>query len=715
MKKLLILSALLLSAFSIAVASVEWTTHLAYNSVRQVLITPDEVYVLSGGSIYSLDKQTNEIHTFSLQDGISASPIVRMYYDDASSTIVLFHQNGMIDFMQDGHLSSVSDLYLEVMTAGKGVNAVCGEGDLLYLSMPYGIQTFRLSTRTFENTYYIGDSASDVNVIGICKVGQMMYVASDSLVYVAPLSGNLVDYRNWTALPVVNGARPAGIVEKGGAPWVIWGQKLYRWNGAGWMPEFQDLSFKSIQNTNGRILANGSNAAFFDLTGDILMYQPQDIICGVDYDPVSGDFWFANNTLGLSHRTDADCVSYTINSPALNDVFRLSYSQDKLFATNGWRWATQAFNPPYVIMYQNGVWTNYLPQRLLAQMNGARLYDVLGVAADPADLDHFFLGSFGTGLTEWQGDSLLHHYNASNTPLHCATYNDQDYATYTRVDALLWDADNTLWMVNASIGLYALRDTAWMEFPIYSTNNVLVPFHTPGPIFKEKLNSHRIWIPYIRYNAGLGLLDYGSDITDQSDDRSIFRREFQIEGGLTTSFARIYESAEDYDGNIWFTTDDGLFYFPAEEDFFSSNIIRHLGIMEGDAEWFLKDQYVSSIIVDNHNRKWVGTNSLGLFVVSADNQRVLAHYTTTNSPLLSNCINTMAQNPVSGEIMIATGSGLVSCFFEEDVEPEGQGMPDGASAIEAIDAAQPCKQILDGRVVIIREGRSYDIFGRLIR
>ena len=60
------------------------------------------------------------------------------------------------------------------------------------------------------------------------------------------------------------------------------------------------------------------------------------------------------------------------------------------------------------------------------------------------------------------------------------------------------------------------------------------------------------------------------------------------------------------------------------------------------------------------NRKWIGTNSNGIYLVSADGQETIHHFTTENSPLPSDCIESIAINDVTGEVFIGTDKGIAS-------------------------------------------------------
>ena len=70
------------------------------------------------------------------------------------------------------------------------------------------------------------------------------------------------------------------------------------------------------------------------------------------------------------------------------------------------------------------------------------------------------------------------------------------------------------------------------------------------------------------------------------------------------------------------------------------------------------------ITVDGANRKWIGSGGSGLYLISADGQQELFHFTKSNSPLLSDNINDIAIDGETGEVFIATDAGL--CSYTSD-------------------------------------------------
>jgi hypothetical protein len=72
--------------------------------------------------------------------------------------------------------------------------------------------------------------------------------------------------------------------------------------------------------------------------------------------------------------------------------------------------------------------------------------------------------------------------------------------------------------------------------------------------------------------------------------------------------------------------------------------------------------------VDPINQKWIGTNQ-GLLLVNSDGSALLATYNTTNSPLLSNNIVSLAIDKNKGTVYVGTDEGLTS-FQTSAIEPK---------------------------------------------
>ena len=85
----------------------------------------------------------------------------------------------------------------------------------------------------------------------------------------------------------------------------------------------------------------------------------------------------------------------------------------------------------------------------------------------------------------------------------------------------------------------------------------------------------------------------------------------------------------------------------------------NITITNGDFyEYLMAYEDVTSIVVDGANRKWVGTASGGLYLLSANGMEQIRHFTAANSPLFSDKILSLAIQPRSGEVYVGTDYGV---------------------------------------------------------
>jgi hypothetical protein len=160
------------------------------------------------------------------------------------------------------------------------------------------------------------------------------------------------------------------------------------------------------------------------------------------------------------------------------------------------------------------------------------------------------------------------------------------------------------------------------------------------------------------------MLNYGNDIDNKSDDR--YYNFSTSSGNLPAN--NVICMAKDKDGEIWLGTQQGIATIPCP-GYVTDNTCQaeQICIDRNDGSGFcdnlLEDEIINCLLVDNANRKWIGTNN-GLFLVSPDGKKTIHYFNEGNSPLLSNYIRSLAINPENGDLFIGTGKGI--CSYRAD-------------------------------------------------
>ena len=177
------------------------------------------------------------------------------------------------------------------------------------------------------------------------------------------------------------------------------------------------------------------------------------------------------------------------------------------------------------------------------------------------------------------------------------------------------------------------------------------------------------------------------------DERYLFLNTATGSGNLPS--LNVYSIEEDLDGKIWVGTDKGLVYFDNQTSIFNSPNYdaQEIIIQEGDyGQYLLSFEKINCIDVDGANRKWIGTEKGGLFVLSDDGEEEIYHFTSDNSPLFSNNIIDITINQVNGEIFVGTSEGLLSY--------KGNATEASSTKIKAKIFPNPVKENYNGVIAI---------------
>lgn len=166
-------------------------------------------------------------------------------------------------------------------------------------------------------------------------------------------------------------------------------------------------------------------------------------------------------------------------------------------------------------------------------------------------------------------------------------------------------------------------------------------------------------------SGGLFCLNYNGTIADTSDDQHRFITRFTNQDGALLEQLAVYCIAEDKEGVIWIGTNRGPLVLNNPSRYFNDNFYcTQIKVPRNDdsglADFLLVNEAINAIAIDGANRKWIGTASNGIYLISADGMETIHHFTEENSPLLSNSIVSIAIHPRTGEVFIGTGKGLVS-------------------------------------------------------
>ena len=389
---------------------------------------------------------------------------------------------------------------------------------------------------------------------------------------------------------------------------------------------------------------------------------PRDTDKGKRYTDSKGDVWTAGGTDGIVRKTiTGEQMSYKPDGPQNNIPYRLSCGADgKLYMLSGGRWATQFNRPGHVMVLDDGHWSNITQSAIKAQTKQPVL-DMMNVAVDPQDMDHYFVTSFGTGLYEFRGTTLLNHFTPENSSL--CTANESHPELYTRCDHALFDANGNLLMIATGPAGPTLAvktpEGDWGGVNLL-LNGVMFRTKTPAALIIDSRNPNIKWVVSGRETTGVFRLDDGGTVMDPSDDKYFYRNEWWDQQMRQIRPSEIYVAKQDADGNIWMGTEKGIVILPASEDFLTSESCRTLPILTNIGDVLMEDDAINDICFDDSGNVWCATNGHGIYVLTPDGGEVKAHYTSANTIMPADVILALAYNKVNNRMYVGTGQGLVS-------------------------------------------------------
>ena len=175
----------------------QWKTYFAYNNVTQIAMTPDKVYALSDGSLYSVEKQTGALTVYNRQSGLHSNGISCIYYDDASQQLIIGYGTGKIDLLTANGVKYIGELYDKDMTQRKTINNITVAGHTAYLSTAFGIQLMNLRIDRLTDSYWLRPGGVETDVQDVVIARDSIYAFTSDSLFCAALKDNIVDYTFW--------------------------------------------------------------------------------------------------------------------------------------------------------------------------------------------------------------------------------------------------------------------------------------------------------------------------------------------------------------------------------------------------------------------------------------------------------------------------------------------------------------------------------------
>lgn len=665
---------LLLSAVTIKAGIGDWTLYPSYHNASHCEIVGNKIYVLASGALYSYDTEDTELRTYDKINTLSDVEISFIAYSSKADALVIVYRNTNIDLLySDESVYNIPD-FKNKNIANKAINGISITEGTALLSTSFGIVEIDLENKEFTNTYTLGKEVYCAQTFNNC-----IYASTPDGVVRGSKSDNLLDKNNWQA--VNSDIATVMDVHAGRLYYIVKGKGLFFiGNNGNYSTHLLKNGELFYLHSNGEELLSGSHKILFTIDtahavksytldgkeNNYIYKKGNTIWCCKGYHGLTPCEINNNGILPVQE-------GITPDSPIRNYCESMVFSNGKLLVAGG---NINYFDVVFydgTAMYYNcssGEWYNF-PEEIIRTTTevGARYRNVCTIDEDPTQEGHIVAGSFGSGLFEFKDGEFVAHHSHYNTPLESVS---EPYpAFYTRVSKVKYDAEGNLWCINTGtkdIIKILKKDGSWTS--LYYNKIEYMPTMV-DPIIDSR---GWLWITSMQGEPGLFCAKLNGTPFDTSDDESkVWLHKFTNQDGTSYDIYQVYALAEDHNGRMWVGTNTGLFVIDNPQTFFNDGVFKQIKVPRNDgtglADYLLSGTYIKTISVDGANRKWIGTNDNGLYLISADGLETIHHFTVENSPLPSNTIESIAINDENGEVFIGTSKGMAS-YMSDATRPE---------------------------------------------
>lgn len=364
--------------------------------------------------------------------------------------------------------------------------------------------------------------------------------------------------------------------------------------------------------------------------------------------------------------------------------------------------------PLTIASYRNGAWTDLSPRKDVPYF----------VEADPSLLNRYLSDSYKwyplnsangavidplhpdvlLGGSTWDGIAGVYLDDPRKTP-HVHVVGDSPnlnlnavrmfptstWGRYAGLYIMGVDADNNIWATRSNLRnadntantlaqVWVLTPDArqeafendqpslcgqWKRMEV--DGNFYTEFYAMGKVLKHPKNKNKILLSgQVNNGKGRPLRIYNTNGTfdTSADDTLVDVNYFRRDDGSKGSAQNITAYFEDPStGEIYVFCGDDLFIIDLDSPVTSNTMdAKSLSLKTEDGNIFVPFSIIQGYDAcqDEYGRLWVATSKFGVYGITADRTRLVAHYCMENSPLPSNAVYGVGWNPETQSLFIST-------------------------------------------------------------
>ncbi len=636
-----------------------WVTHARYvmGNAQNIIDTGDKVYYLVSNNLYCFTKSTSSQQVLNTSSGLSGSLVSGIYYNSNNSKLAIVYGDYNIDFLDaDGTVTNFPHFKDAVISRTRNINDITFADGKTYIASDFGyviLDDATMSVITSRPTNPLVTSAAVVGdrLVVSCTNSRFFHCDKNSV------PESLASFTN-------SGGASGRIIPIDDTHFFLaTSNKLYRYtmsssNGTysftgtelvsaapttvtrtptGFIANFLAASYYYTFDADGNngTRVNGGQALFAsDPNGDGTLWSitssglhnstnPSTYYLPNAYDVRGYPYWLTYNPW-----TNKTYLTPTTDHSILNNVY-----------------STARFD---INSFDGSKWENINPTGTVGNQGW---YQAVFVPGDSTGT-YFNTGRTSQGIFKVQDKKVVCVYNSNNSPL------------VGRRASLRFDSKGNLWAVQSSLNntepvkvlpanKVAQNTVSNSDWTVYQVPNVTDMNSFKYMEFEITKSDVKVFTCG-DWQAPIICWKNGDELNGEFESKSIYG--VATDQGKSFEWTYIYGMGVDREEGIMVGTSNGVAFFKANEawdDNFTAIVPEEFDGMQ-----------VLSFAADTANRKWVGTNGSGLYLMSADFKTVLAHYTADDSGLPSDVIYGLSVNTNDNSVMVVTPTGVVQYFPE---------------------------------------------------
>lgn len=643
----------------------KWQDHFSYFELHKVLQADNTIWCAANGGLFYYDLDDLTVNRINKTNRLNDVGISTFAYDESSKSIVVAYKNANIDILKGNSTVNISDIKRSNIGGNKNINNITINGNFAYLASAFGIVVVDLKRNEIKETFYLGNDGDYLNINDIAFSDSLIVAATDDgILFARKDNPHLNIAANWTRdensllagqtvsrLAVIDGKLAALAHSDDTTVYIETADLAFAPLTSGNIINIKHSKDKLIVCHSDRIAIYDNHLALLEEVGDIDWMAMEANDAELDK---TGCLWIAHRWAALAAvelNNNRKLNTFYPAGPASDNSFRLTAFDNDLMVAPGGHTTTYSgsYLPANVFTFNNNSWkTLDDPNGLL---NG--ITDIIDVAVNPRKNNVRLAAAWRSGIIEITDNKVTNIYNENNSDGALQPYTEGDY-TALLTGAVAYDKGGNAWITNSlkSNGLAVLRnDGSWESFNTLQ----MVAGSDLDHIIWDSINDLKLFWG----RANKVFVHNGKDQMAYIDPNNGAKLETSMIGAL----------AQDHNGNIWLGTNKGIKVIYNLSSIFDNggngerspvscnNILFN---ENGISEYLMAYENITAIVVDGANRKWVGTSTGGLYLLSANGLEQIEHFTAANSPLFSDKIIALAIMPWSGELFIVTDKGMQS-------------------------------------------------------